>query len=149
MTHTREGERKTLYFCSEIFKYIRVMVEKKQTTPIYRRVKDICVDLYTQNEAVEKRLLAGKALLNTDKGEFLFSQNPPRGPRSVEIGRTAHSRFVRRPDGLYTVTFRVDTRERNYKEQLLAEVRELTKSLDLDAVAQKAIAKAKEKEGGK
>ena len=121
------------------------MVEKSKSTPKYRRVKDICVDLYTQDETVEKRLLAGKALLNTDKGEFLFSQNPPRGPRSVEIGRTAHSRFVRRPDGLYTVTFRIDASERNYREQLLAEVRELSKALDMDYVAQKAAQKARER----
>lgn len=112
-------------------------------------MKDICVDLYTQNAEVEKRLLSGKALLNMDKGEFLFAQNPPRGPRSVEIGRTAHSRYVRRPDGLYTVTFRVDTRERNYREQLLAEVRELTRALDVDTAAQKALKKAQEKAAGK
>ena len=95
-------------------------------------MKDICVDMYTQVDAVEKRLLNGKALLNTEKGEFIFAQNPPRGPRSIEIGRTAHSRFVRRPDGLYTVTFRVDVQERNLREQLLAEVRDITKALKID-----------------
>ena len=112
-------------------------------------MKDICVDLYTQNAEVEKRLLSGRALLNTEKGEFLFAQNPPRGPRSVEIGRTAHSRYVRRPDGLYTVTFRVDTRERNYRELLLAEVRELTRALDVDTAAQRALKKAQKKAAGK
>ena len=90
------------------------------------------MDMYTQVDAVEKRLLNGKALLNTEKGEFIFAQNPPRGPRSIEIGRTAHSRFVRRPDGLYTVTFRVDVQERNLREQLLAEVRDITKALKID-----------------
>ena len=108
------------------------MGEQQKKTPRYRRVKDICVDMYTQQDAVEKRLLNGKALLNTEKGEFIFAQNPPRGPRSVEIGRTAHTRFVRRPDGLYTVTIRVDAQERNLREQLLAEVRDITKVLKLD-----------------
>ena len=108
------------------------MGDNEKTTPRYRRVKDICVDLYTQTETIEKRLINGRALLNTDKGEFLFAQNPPRGPRSIEIGRTAHSRFVRRPDGLYTITLRVDVQERNLREQLLAEVRDITKALVLD-----------------
>ena len=66
---------------------------KNTRTPIYRRVKDICVDMYTSDAAVEKRLLHGKVFLNSDKGEILFAQNAPRGPRSVEIGRTLHSRY--------------------------------------------------------
>ena len=81
---------------------------KNPKTPIYRRVKDICVDMYTSDAAVEKRLLHGKVFLNSDKGEILFAQNAPRGPRSVEIGRTLHSRYVRRPDGMYTITLRLD-----------------------------------------
>lgn len=100
------------------------MEKNPQETPYYKRVKDICVDLYTQEEHVEKRLLSGRALLNCEKGEFIFAQNAPRGPRSTEIGRTPHARFIRRPDGRYTITFSsMDAEEKNLREQLLAEVR--------------------------
>lgn len=110
------------------------MARNKNTrTPIYRRVKDICVDMYTSDAAVEKRLLHGKVFLNSDKGEILFAQNAPRGPRSVEIGRTLHSRYVRRPDGDYTVTFRCTGREKNLRELLLAEVREIAIMIQADA----------------
>lgn len=119
------------------------MDESKQKEPVYRRVKDICVDMYTQQEHNEKRVLNGKGLLNTEKGEFIFAQNAPRGARSVEVGRTAHSRFVRRPDGLYTVTFRVNTSEKNFGEILLAEVREVAKALKDDTLIENAKNKKK------
>lgn len=105
---------------------------KNTKTPIYRRVKDICVDMYTSDAAVEKRLLHGKVFLNSDKREILFAQNAPRGPRSVEIGRTLHSRYVRRPDGAYTVTFRCMGNEKNLRELLLVEVREIATMIKAD-----------------
>ena len=109
------------------------MEKKPQETPYYKRVKDICVDLYTQEEEVEKRLLSGRALLNCEKGEFIFAQNAPRGPRSTEIGRTPHARFIRRPDGRYTITFSsMDAEEKNLREQLLAEVRTICTVMQSD-----------------
>lgn len=100
------------------------MEEKKNYVPVYKRVKDVCLDIYTRDEHVDKRLLKGRALLNTEKGEFAFVQNEPRGARSVEIGRSAHSRLVRRPDGLYTLTFScMDAEEVYLREQLISEVR--------------------------
>lgn len=114
------------------------MEDKQQVVPHYKRVKDICLDIYSRDEQVEKRLLRGRALLNTEKGEFMFAQNEPRGPRSVEVGRTAHSRFVRRPDGLYTVTFScMDGDEKHLKEQLIAEVREICAMIKEDKEARK------------
>ena len=110
---------------------------KNTRTPIYRRVKDICVDMYTSDAAVEKRLLHGKVFLNSDKGEILFAQNAPRGPRSVEIGRTLHSRYVRRPDGDYTVTFRCRAGEKDLVKTLSAEIREIAKRIESDYEWQK------------
>ncbi len=127
------------------------MEKKPQETPYYKRVKDICVDLYTQEEEVERRLLSGRALLNCEKGEFLFAQNAPRGPRSTEIGRTPHARFIRRPDGRYTITFScMDAEEKNLREQLLAEVRTICTVMQSDrqkyAREQRAAAKKAEEE---
>lgn len=129
------------------------MEKKPQETPYYKRVKDICVDLYTQEREVEKRLLSGRALLNCEKGEFIFAQNAPRGPRSTEIGRTPHARFIRRPDGRYTITFSsMDAEEKNLREQLLAEVRTICTVMQSDrqkyARELRAAAKA-EAESGK
>lgn len=109
------------------------MEKTPKQTPYYKRVKDICVDLYTQDSEIEKRLLSGRALLNCEKGEFVFAQNAPRGPRSTEIGRTPHARFIRRPDGRYTITFScMDAEERNLREQLLAEVRTICTVMQSD-----------------
>ena len=109
------------------------MEKTPNKTPYYKRVKDICVDMYTQEEEVEKRLLSGRALLNCEKGEFIFAQNAPRGPRSTEIGRTPHARFIRRPDGKYTITFScMDAEEKNLREQLLAEVRTICTVMQSD-----------------
>lgn len=109
------------------------MEEKKTVIPHYKRVVDICVDMYTQDETIEKRLVHGRALLNSDKGEFVFAQNPPRGARSIEVSRTGHARMVRRPDGRYTITFScLYANEKMLREQLLAEVRSLCTQMKED-----------------
>ena len=74
----------------------------------------------------EKRnmvVLRGKVLLNEEEERLSFVQNEPRGPRSVEVGRGEHSRIVRRPDGLYTLTLRFDVKEKYVREAMIAEVR--------------------------
>ena len=110
-----------------------IMEEKKVYVPVYKRVKDVCLDIYSRDEHVDKRLLKGRALLNTEKGEFAFVQNEPRGARSVEIGRSAHSRIVRRPDGLYTLTFScMDAEEGHLREQLISEVRAVCAMMKAD-----------------
>lgn len=80
-------------------------------------------------QAPNMRVMRGKALLDAAAEDFKFVENTPRGPRSVEVGRTLHSRFVRRPDGLYTITFRVDAGMKYLSEALCAEVRELCKTI--------------------
>ena len=85
--------------------------------------------LFTTDERPAGRILRGKALYNDQESEMTFVENAPRGPRSVEVGRTAHSRFVRRPDGLYTITFRVDAGMPYLRQVLVAEVNELAKLL--------------------
>lgn len=125
-------------------------VKEESPTPKYQRMKDFCIDLYTQSDAVMNRVLSGKALVNPEKGEMLFAQNAPRGKRSIEISRTAHGRLVRRPDGRYTLTFgSMLATEKQLREQLLAEVRSIYKVISQDAerVRREENAAAK-KEGG-
>lgn len=92
------------------------------------------------------RVMRGKALLDAAVSDFKFVENEPRGPRSVEVGRTSHSRFVRRPDEGYTITFRVQAGEKYLRESLTAEVAELVKVISADAAALKAARMAAEKE---
>lgn len=99
----------------------------------YKRMKYICVDMYTHDTQIERRTLSGRAFLNSVKGELVFTQNAPRGPRSVEVGRTLHARFVRRPDGDYTVTFHLNAREKRLREVLMAEVKCLLATIQADA----------------
>mgnify|MGYP003390391366 FL=1 len=83
------------------------------------------VTMYTSVEEVEKRLLRGRVLLDSDRGELMFAQNEPRLHRSKEVMRTEHGRLVRRPDGLYTFTFsKVDVKTKFLRELLLTEVRQ-------------------------
>ena len=106
-------------------------------TPVYKRIKDICIDMYTVDKAVDKQLMRGRFFLNCEKGEAIFKQNLPRGLRSVEIGRTRHSRYVRRPDGDYTVTFRCRAGEKDLVKTLSAEIREIAKKIESDYEWQK------------
>ena len=125
-------------------------VKEESPMPKYQRMKDFCIDLYTQSDAVMNRVLSGKALVNPEKGEMLFAQNAPRGKRSIEISRTVHGRLVRRPDGRYTLTFgSMLATEKQLREQLLAEVRSICKVISQDAerVRREENAAAK-KEGG-
>ena len=114
------------------------MEEKGTVTPHYRRVKDICLDVYSMDEQVENRLLRGRALLNPEKGEFMFAQNEPRGPRSREVWRGGMSRLVCRPDGLYTLTFSMmDAGTRHLREILISEVREAANAMNAHREAHK------------
>lgn len=81
-----------------------------------------------------------------------FVENTPRGARSKEVMRTPHARMVRRPDGLYTVTFScLEAGEANLREQMLAEVRKLVTFMGEDKkveVQKKSAQKVEEKKGG-
>lgn len=83
--------------------------------------KKMDVSILSQ-ERPNMRVMRGKALLDDDANDLKFVENGPRGPRSVEVGRTMHSRFVRRPDGNYTVTIRCDGRNKYLREELIAEI---------------------------
>lgn len=123
---------------------------KPTAEPIYKRYTDYAIDMYLREPQGENRLLRGRALLTPQKGEMLFVQAEARGARSVEVGRTLHSRFVRRPDGAYTVTLRFSAEEKQIREQLLAEVRQITTTIEADkkrVQAEKVEARRKEATG--
>lgn len=115
----------------------------------YKKYSDYSLEMMSQDNA-NMSVLRGKGLLNLQESRFTFVQNEPRGPRSVEVGRTAHARFVRRPDGLYTATLRFDAGEKFILPALIAEVRAIAKSAQADWEAMKATEKAakKEEKGG-
>lgn len=114
------------------FKTNKTMEEKK-VKPFHIECQSAQVDVYSVDEEVANRLLRGRALLDVDSKKFMFAQNEPRGPRSMEVGRTMHSRLVRRPDSRYTLTFScMDGGEKQLKEQLIAEVRDIMKMIGAD-----------------
>ena len=116
--------------------------------PHYKNMSNMSVDMYTVDADPENKLLRGRALLNPHKKEFAFVQNTPRGPRSVEVGRTLHSRYVCRPDGDYTVTVRFGAQEKNIREQLLAETRQIVSSVQEHFKVAAAQRKKEKREGG-
>lgn len=97
------------------------------------------------NEPAVVKFMRGKALIDVDRREMTFVENAPRVNRSVEVGRTMHSRFVRRPDNLYTITFRISGEEKYLSEGLVAEIREISKAIAIDRAARKRLETAKQK----
>lgn len=88
--------------------------------------------LLTNGKVEPVAVMRGKALLNENETEFTFVEERPRGPRSKEVHRTMHGRCVRRPDGMYTITFRVDGSERWLREFLVTEVGEVVAAILTD-----------------
>lgn len=121
---------------------------KQAFRPHFTNMAGMSVDMYTVDADPENKLLRGRALLNPQKKEFAFVQNTPRGPRSVEVGRTLHSRYVCRPDGGYTVTVRFVAEEKNIREQLLAETRQMVSSVQEHFKVAEAQRKKEKREGG-
>lgn len=110
----------------------------------FQKWTDMSVKVHScKDTVVPNRLLRGRALLNLDEADLTFVENAPRGPRSVEVGRTNHSRFVRRHDNGYTLTFRFFADEKYLQSTLIAEVRNIVKAIQADSENQKA-KKAKE-----
>lgn len=107
-----------------------------------RKVLDVA--MYTQ-QSPNMRVMRGKALLDDSAGDLKFVENTPRGPRSVEVGRTLHSRFVRRPDGTYTVTIRCDGASKYLREELTAEVAEISRVIAADRKEQQKFKKDAER----
>ena len=83
---------------------------------------DMTVNLQSQNH-YDQHVLNGKLFVN---------QNRPRGPRSIEMMRTPHSRLVRRPDGDFTLTFHFSKEEYAVGPQLLEELQKVVDFLSLN-----------------
>lgn len=110
----------------------------------YRGYLDVSVQA---QEKPNMRVMRGKALLDTVSADFKFVENTPRGARSVEIGRTLHSRCVRRPDGQYTLTFRFDAGQKYLRESVIAEVQDIIAQVGNDYKVQQKKRKEAEKDG--
>ena len=88
-----------------------------------KALQNVTSFIETDKEDIHLKPMSGKILVNVVERCQLFVENKPRGPRSVEIMRTPHSRMVRRPNGKYTLTFRFTAEEFCIAEQLLLEMR--------------------------
>lgn len=87
----------------------------------YKSIPNMTVGMQSQQDR-NLQVLHGKVLLNEVENRLLFVQNTPRGPRSQEVMRTAHSRLVQTPQGRYTLTFRFSPNETDLKKMLLEEM---------------------------
>lgn len=111
------------------------------------KAESVQLTMYTRDVAFTKRLLGGRAIFDEDDNTFLFAQNLPRTHWSKEIMRTDHARVVRRVDGLYTVSFsKMDASESLLGMKLLAEVREITRTIEADKKKQEQAKKKAERE---
>jgi hypothetical protein len=92
---------------------------------------NMMVNLQSQNN-YDQHVLNGKLFVNQKKRQASFTQNRPRGPRSIEMMRTPHSRLVRRPDGDFTLTFHFSKEEYAVGPQLLEELQKVVDFLSLN-----------------
>lgn len=94
-------------------------------------LNNMTVNLQSQ-ENYDQKVLNGKLFVNKGKHQVAFNQNRPRGPRSIEMMRTMHSRLVRRPDGDFTLTFHFSKEEYAVGPQLLEELQKVVDFLSLN-----------------
>ena len=79
------------------------------------------------------RMMRGKALFDAAAADMKFVENPPQGPRSREVLRTAHGRLICRNDGTYTFTMsRIPKDLKFLRPSLVAEVTEAVKGIQDD-----------------
>ena len=100
------------------------------TTVIEQILTEMTVTLKSQ-EDYNLQVLRGKMVVNEEDHSLMFEQNAPRGPRSVEVMRTPHSRLVRRPDGRFTLSFRFSKEELEIGPQLIREMKAVVETLNL------------------
>ncbi len=93
----------------------------------YTKLTDMTVGMQSQEDR-NLQVLHGRVLLNEKENRMLFMQNPPRGPRSQEVMRTAHSRLVLTPHGNYTLTFRFSPLEKDLHSILVGEMEKVTEN---------------------
>lgn len=101
-------------------------------TNVYQKFNDYTVKVVARQKTAVRRAFGAKATIIPEEGELWLVENKPRGPKSKEVGRTIHSRMVRRIDGNYTLTLRFSADERQIREQLLAETRRMATLADED-----------------
>lgn len=110
----------------------------------YHKWSDMTVKAFL-NET-QKRVRSGRIIINAIESETTFSENEPRGPRSVEVSRDKHCRCVRRPDGDYTLTFRFNPTEKFVTESLVAEIRSVVNVTKKDKEEQLLLQKKRKEE---
>ena len=79
------------------------------------------------------QVLRGKVIVNEEDHSLSFEQNAPRGPRSVEVMCTPHSRLVRQPNGTLSLRFRFSDQEPSIGSQLLCELKAILSTLDINS----------------
>lgn len=94
----------------------------------YKKYTKMTVGMRSQEER-NLQVLRGQVLLNEAESRLTFIQNRPRGPRSLELLRTQHSRLVRRHDGGYTLTFRFLSTDHEVLQRMVEEMSEISASL--------------------
>ena len=87
----------------------------------YKSIPNVTVGMQSQQDR-NLQVLHGKVLLNEAESRLLLMQHSPRGPRSQEVMRTAHSRLVLTPQGNYTLTFRISRLEAILASRLIDEM---------------------------
>ena len=95
---------------------------------VYKKYTGMTVCMQSQKDN-NLKVLHGRAVVDVSDWKMLFLQNRPRGPRSVEVWRTPHSRSVHRPDGRYTLTFRFTPDEPHLHKTLVSEMRQALNSI--------------------
>lgn len=91
----------------------------------YSRFTDYSLKVLSVNEQPTNRKISGRVVILPEESEATIIENAPRGPRSIEIGRSINSRLVKRHDGKFTMTLRFDPSEKYILSTLIAQVREL------------------------
>lgn len=88
------------------------------------------LEVFSHEEDIDCRVIRGRVLLDAGIKRCTIVQASPRTSRSREVGRTLHSRIVERPDGDFTITFRIPRKEAYKRETLIAESRTLAKIMN-------------------
>lgn len=107
---------------------------KTQNKRTYSRWSDMSVKVLSVGESPANRMVRGKAVIIPDEAEVTIVENLPRTDRSVEVGRSLNCRMVRRHDGNYTLTLRFGAKQKNLRESLLAQVRNMASIALCDAL---------------
>ena len=100
----------------------------KKNCYTYKKYTEMTVNMQSQEDS-DLQVLWGKVLLNETESQLTFVQNKPRGPRSLELMRTMHSRLLRRPNGGFTLTFRFDSDEHHVMQQMMEEMTQISERL--------------------